>query len=227
VQQRLSHSLAIWVAWVLAGVGGSLLPILLNAFILPWIQARSLYDYEAAVWVVVSAICLAFFQYIVLRVLLARVSLTVVMWIPASAIAALVAFNTPGFLQGTVLRTLISISAISASLPQGFPLIQVILALIGFAFAAFLGLGQGIVLSMVYRRGVVGFWVLANLLAALVVGIVLGVRYQEFVSPDFIDTLLGGVVYAAVTGPALLLVAGRRLGGDTSRALPPSAHVGI
>ncbi len=225
VQQRLSHSLAIWVAWVLAAVAGSLLAILIDVFILPWSSARSLHDYEAVLMVIVSAICLAFFQYIVLRVLVGRVSLTLTMWIPASVIATLVAFNTPGFLQGTVLRTLISISAISASMPRGFPVIQVILALIGLAFAAFLGLGQGIVLSIVYRRGVVGFWVLANLSAALVVGIVLGIRYQEFASPGFADTLLGGVIYAAVTGPALLVIAGRRLGGYV--AWSPGSHVGV
>jgi hypothetical protein len=114
----------------------------LAVFSIPY-EVLNLSIYGAMLGVVVSATCLAFFQYLVIRTLLARVSLIITVWIPVSVIATVVAFIAIGLLQITVPRTLISISAIAASLPNGFPMVGLVEGLFGVAIAAFLGLSQG------------------------------------------------------------------------------------
>jgi hypothetical protein len=239
VRQRLPRLVVIWSAWILAAAIGSLLPIMPNVLdvriggiYLSQITSFSLLG--GSVVILAGATCLALFQYVVLRVMIRRESLDAAMWIPASAIAAVAAFGSATVWQTTVPRHLLSISAIAAALPQGFPMVEVIGGLVGVVLALCLGLSQGIVLSKVLRRRVVIYWVLANVLGALVVGVVLGIREQGIndwlgnqVNPDegtltafyVIDTILGGVLYAAVTGAALLMLAGRTSGTHATRKL--------
>jgi hypothetical protein len=91
---------------------------------------------------------------------------------------------------------------------------------------------------------VIGLWLLANLFAALVVGIVQGIQYHELANLIdgrfnldeatvatanafyLVGTLLSGVLYAAVTGPTLLVIARPRSGAETSLALSTGSHVG-
>lgn len=239
VRQRFTRLAAIWPAWVLAAAIGSLLPIMPNVLDLRiggayLSQIGSLSLLGGSVEILAGATCLAFFQYVVLRVLIRQESLAAAMWIPATAIGAVAAFAVAAVWQTTVPRYLISISAIATALPAGFPIVEVIGGLVGVVLALCLGLTQGVVLSNVFRRRFVIYWVLANLLAALLAGLVLGIREHEIndwlrnqVNPDegaltvfyVIDTIVGGVVYAAVTGTALLMLAGRSSGARGANAL--------
>src|SRR5438552_13231181 len=121
--------LALWGAWLVAGVAGSLLPVLPAAFNLrfPIVAGLGLDDAPGFSSALVGAICLALFQTIVLGALKARFSASVLMWIPVSTGATVVAYLAIALWQVTVPRTVISVSAIGASLPPGFPLLQVIL----------------------------------------------------------------------------------------------------
>src|SRR5438552_1402273 len=153
--------LALWGAWLVAGVAGSLLPVLPAAFNLrfPIVAGLSLDHASGLSSALVGATCLALFQTIVLGALKARFSASVLMWIPVSTGATVVAYLAIALWQVTVPRTVISVSAIGASLPPGFPLLQVIFALFGIAVAVVVGLAQGMLLARVLRRrSAVGLW---------------------------------------------------------------------
>jgi hypothetical protein len=249
VQKRLSHWLAFSGAWILATVVGTV-PLILPSVIrddlvrlavLSVIQASSMSFYGLIVAAIAVATWLALCQYIVLRALLGRQSMTAVIWIPASVIAVVAAVCA---IAVTVPRTLISISAIEASLPPGFPLTEVVVGLFAIPVAAFLGVSQGIVLSNVYRRSVVGLWLLANLFAALLVGIVQGIQFHELANLldgrynldeatvatanafYLVGSLLSVVLYAAVTGPTLFVLARPRSGAETSLAMSSGSPAG-
>jgi hypothetical protein len=230
VRPGVSSLVAIWPAWVLAAAIGSLLPIMPNVLDVRiggayWSEIASFSVFGASIEILAGATCLALLQYLVLRVLIRRESLAAAMWIPASAITAVAAFGLAAVWQTTMLRYVISVSAIATALPRGFPMAEAIGGLVGVFLALCLGLSQGIVLSTVLRNRVVIYWVLANVLGALIAGVgVFGIRelgindwlrYQ--LDPDggtltsfyVIDTIVGGVLYAAVTGAALLVLAGR------------------
>jgi len=211
---------AVWGWWLLAGTAGSLLPVLPAALNLrfPIVADLGLNDAYSFISIVVAAISLALFQTMVLGALRGRFSTAVLMWIPVSAGATLVAYLALALWQVTIPRTVISVSAIQASLPSGFPLLQVIFALFGVTVASFVGVVQGILLARIFRwRFVVGFWLVANLVAAVLVGTVFGIRLQEPVVGSDADltviflsnTLIDGGLYAAVTGVALLVIARR------------------
>ena len=240
-RQGVSRLVAIWPAWVLAAAIGSLLPIMPNVFDVRiggayWSQVASFSLYGGSIEILAGATSLAFLQYIVLRVLIRRESLAAAMWIPASAIAAVAAFGLNAGVLAIGLRHLDSIGAIVRALPLGNQMVQVIAGLlVGVVLALCLGLSQGMILSRALRHRVVLYWVLANVVGALVAGVgVLGIRelgindwlrYQ--VNPDegtlaalyVIDTAAAGVLYAAVTGSALLMLAGRASGGHADSKL--------
>jgi len=212
--------LALWGAWLVAGVAGSLLPVLPAAFNLrfPIVAGLSPDHASGLSSALVGATCLALFQTIVLGALKARFSASVLMWIPVSTGATVVAYLAIALWQVTVPRTVISVSAIGASLPPGFPLLQVIFALFGIAVAVVVGLAQGMLLARVLRRrSAVGLWLGANLVGAVLVGIVFGIRLMEPVTGSDADrtaiflsnTLIDAVLYAAVTGAALVAFARR------------------
>jgi hypothetical protein len=213
--------LALWGAWLGAGVVGSLLPVLPAALNLrfPIVADLRLDDAYGLRSAAVGAICLALFQTIVLGVLKARFTASVLMWIPVSTGATVVAYLAIALGQVTVPRAVISVSAIQASLPPSFPLLQVIFALSSVAVAVVVGVAQGILLARVFRRrSALGLWLVANLVAAVLVGIVFGIRLQEPVTGSDADltaiflstTLIDGALYAAVTGAALVAFARRR-----------------
>ena len=213
--------LALWGAWLGAGVVGSLLPVLPAALNLrfPIVADLRLDDAYGLRSAAVGATCLALFQTIVLGVLKVRFTASVLMWIPVSTGATVVAYLAIALGQVTVPRAVISVSAIQASLPPSFPLLQVIFALSGVAVAVVVGVAQGILLARVFRRrSALGVWLVANLVAAVLVGIVFGIRLQEPVTGSDADltaiflstTLIDGALYAAVTGAALVAFARRR-----------------
>lgn len=216
--------LGFTTAWIVASVIGSAPLIWPNVAVSPVTLVLSNSPYGFIVAAIGTATWLALCQYIVLRALLGRESMTASSWIPATVMAVVVAVCFTAIWQATVPRTVISISAIQASLPPGFPLIEVIMGLFVLPLAAFLGVIQGIVLSIVFGRNVVGLWLFANLFAGLVVGTVQGMTYHEIANslydasrPYLVGTLLSGVLYAAVTGPALLAIAYHRSAVQTLR----------
>lgn len=243
IQKRLLHWLAFSGAWILATVVGSVPIVLPSVVDIPVIRALSTSLYGFVVGAIAVATWLGLCQYIVVRALLRRPSMTAVMWIPASVIAVVAAVCAIAIWQSTVPRTLISISGIQASLPPGFPLVAVIVGLFVIPLAVFLGVSQGIVLSNVYRRNVVGLWLLANLFAALVVGIVQGIQYRELANLIdgrfkldetmvatanafyLVGTLLSGVLYAVVTAPTLLVIARPRSDAEASPAMSSGSPV--
>lgn len=131
-----------------------------------------------------------------------------------------------------------------ASLRPGFPLTEVVVGLFAIPVAAFLGVSQGIVLSNVYRRNVVGLCLLANLFDALLVGIVEGIQFHELANLIdgrynldeatvatanafyLVGSLLSVVLYAAVTGPTLFVLARPRSGAETSLAMSSGSPAG-
>ena len=228
---------ATWGAWLLAGAVGTLLPILPAALSnrFPLGANLGLNDEYGLSALVVAALCLALLQSVVLGWLRGRFSGSVLMWAPVSAGATLVAYLAIFVWQVT------SVSSIESSLPTGFPMLAmavfivltpspspwfpILIALVALAVAALLGLAQGILLARIFERGsIVGLWLVANLVGAVLVGILLGIRFYEpaasndatltaFVSNALID----GGLYAAVTGAVLVAIA-RRNGEVPARA---------
>ena len=114
-------------------------------------------------------------------------------------------------------------NAVQAWSSIGLPLAWLNVAVLVAPLAIFLGIGQGTVLSVVYRRNIVGFWVLTNVFAALVVGIVI----LAMTSFDGVLTLFsGGALYGLVTGPALFVLASRDGGVETSPPMSYRSFVG-
>jgi thiol:disulfide interchange protein len=157
------------------------------------------------------------------------------MWAPVSAGATLAVYLAIFVWQVT------SVSSIESSLPTGFPMLamavfivltpspspwfQVLVALIALAVAAVLGLAQGILLARIFeRRSIVGLWLVANLVGAVLMGIIFGIRFREPATSNdanltfFVSTaLIDGGLYAAVTGAVLVAIA-RRNGEIPARA---------
>ena len=83
--------------------------------------------------------------------------------------------------------------------------------------AAVLGLAQGILLARIFERAsIVGLWLAANLVGAVAVGILFGIRFQETATSNdatltaFVsNALIDGGLYATVTGAALVAIARR------------------
>jgi hypothetical protein len=215
VKRSLWHWLAFTTAWIVASVVGSA-PLLWPSVVASQVTLiLSISPYGFIVAAIAIATWLAVCQYVVLRAALGRESMAAISWIPATVLAVVAAVCFTAIWQTTVPRTLISISAIQASLPPGFPLIEVIMGLFVLPLAAFLGVIQGVALSTIFGRNVVGLWLLANLFTGLIVGTVQGLTYHQIVNSIYSDpseylvlgTLLSGILYAAVTGPALLAIA--------------------
>ena len=214
VQHRARHLFAFSGAWILATVAGIVLPVLAVFSLLPVLLPFPASLYGAVVAAIAVATLLAFCQYVVLRGQLGRPSIAVAMWIPISVIAAVAAVGAVALFTFLSTSTPIWSNAVQALLSLGLPLEWLNVALLITPLAALLGIGQGIVLSNVYERNVVGFWLLANLFAALVVGIF----YTTMTGFDLVGSLLTAAVYAAVTGPALFVLGSRS--GGTAMARP-------
>ena len=220
---------ATWGAWLVAGAVGTLLPILPAAVNhrFPLGANLGFNDEYGLSSLVVAALCLALLQSIVLGVLRGRFSGPVLLWAPVSAGATLAVYVAIFVWQVT------SVSSIESSLPSGFPMLavavlivltpsplpwfQVLIVLIALAVAAVLGLAQGILLARIFERAsIVGLWLAANLVGAVAVGILFGIRFQETATSNdatltaFVsNALIDGGLYATVTGAALVAIARR------------------
>jgi hypothetical protein len=233
VNQRPWRWIAFAIAWLCACVIGSLVltGLGMGDSAAPVIQTLSMSPYGFIVGAVAAATWFGACQYVVIRALVGRDSLTAISWIPATVAAVVAAVCFTAIWQTTVPRTLISISAIQASLPPGFPLVEVIIGLFVVPLAAFVGVIQGIVLSTIFARNVVGLWLFANLLAAVVLGTIQGMQSYEIANSSpwvssqyvFVGILLSGILYAAVTGPALLAIAVHRSPLQASHPTSPGS----
>jgi hypothetical protein len=213
--------IALWGGWLVAGTVGSVLPVLPAALNLRWPMAAGLglEDAFGLSSIAVTAFLVAFLEAIVLGGVTSRFSGPVLMWAPVSAAATIAAFLAIVLWGNIVPRSLISVSAIQAALPPAFPLLPVIFALFGIANAVVLGIAQGVLLSRIFGgRSVIGLWLAASVGAAVVVGVVFGIRLQEpapgneaALTAIFLsNTLIDGALYSAVTGAALVAIAGWR-----------------
>jgi hypothetical protein len=109
--------------------------------------------------------------------------------------------------------------------------------------AVSLGLSQGIVLSNLYLRNLVRPWLFANLAAALLVAIVQGIQSLEMANlldgrynldeatlatayvVFFGGNLLSIILYGAVTGLTLFVLARPRNGVETSPTTPSGSLI--
>jgi hypothetical protein len=208
--------LVVWLAWIVAGAAGSGVAVLVTQAM--WdnqVGASQLgTDWFGFFTVLFSEVCLAAAQFAVLRALVGRRSLTIAAWFPVSVVAAVVAALGIDVWQSTVPRALISVSAIQSSLPPDFPLVQVIQAFFGLTGAAVIGLAQGSLLARWIEPRVLWLWLLANLLAAITVGFVQGIRTPLTGGSDTLtfelNAIADGVHYAAVAGLALVVATTRK-----------------
>jgi|GEM_PF-4923041 len=148
--------IAIWGAWVLAGIVGTALPALANTF--GW--SVPIYTVED-VWVatVVFSAIVAFPQYIVLRLLIGHSSLAGAMWIPVSVVAWLAADQANSVSSERITNALLSVGAIQALTQGSFPFLTVISGVEGITLGAALGLAQGLLLARVFvARSAARLW---------------------------------------------------------------------
>jgi hypothetical protein len=209
----------------------------------PLNEAISFSIYGYVVWAIAIATWMALCQYIVLRAHLGHQSITAPIWIPATVIALVVAVLAIGVWQATVIPALVSINAIQALMQHGFPGVEVIVGLYAIPIAVSVGVSQGVVLSNLYLRNLVRPWLFANLAAALVVAIVQGIQNLEMA--NLLDgrynldeatlatanavflggSLLSVVLYGAVTGLTLFVLARPRNGVSTSSETPSGSLI--
>lgn len=213
---------------MLAGIVGTVLQYLGTAS--GWFGPISA-DGDGWIAIVVSSAILAFPQYIVLRLLIGHSSLAGAMWIPVSAVAWLAADLAIYAPAERITNALLSVGAIQALMQDGFPFFTVIFVVEDITLFAVLGLAQGLLLARVFvARSAARLWFVANLGAAVVVGIfsqiqINGVSNQT--NPTAVDLWLPiaifGALYAAVTGIALVALPRRYSKSAGSKSNVPSA----
>ena len=244
VQRWLSHWPVFGGAWILATVIGTaplFLPYIPDP---PLVQALSMFFFGYVVGAIAIATLVAVCQYVVLRALLGRQSITAVMWIPATVIGVVVAVLAIGIWQATVIPALVSFGATQPLMQSGWAGVETMTTLYAIPVAASLAISQGVVLSNVYRRNLVRPWMFANICASLLVVIVQGTQYLEMANLVYSPygnnaatfatayalqvggTLLSVVIYAAVTGLTLFVLARPITGVDTPLATPSGSPVG-
>jgi hypothetical protein len=243
IRRWLSHWPVFGGAWILASVIGTA-PVALPYIAGPPLnEAVSFSIYWYVVWAMAIGTWLALCQYIVLRAHLGHHSITAPIWIPATVIALVVAVLAIGFSQATVIPTLASINALQALMQPSFHRVEVIIGLYAIPMAVSLGLSQGIVLSNLYLRNLVRPWLFANLAAALLVAIVQGIQSLEMANlldgrynldeatlatayvVFFGGNLLSIILYGAVTGLTLFVLARPRNGVETSPTTPSGSLI--
>jgi hypothetical protein len=243
VQKWLSHWPVFGGAWILATVVGTApltLPYVVDRLLIAPLSI-SLFAY--VVWGIALATLMGLSQYIVLRALIGRESVSAVAWIPATVLAAVFAVCAIAIWQVIVVPNLVAIGAIEPLMQPGFPGGQLITELYAVPAAALLGVVQGLVLSNVYRRSLVRPWLFANLSAALGVVIIQGIAYLEmahlveglytFDAATFATAeafRIGGiflsvVLYGVVTGLTLFELAHPRNGVSTSWETPSGSFI--
>lgn len=206
--------MAFWGAWVLAGMVGYVLPVLVANF--GWFG--SIYaDGDGWIANVVGFALVASPQYIVLRLLIGHPSLAGAMWIPVSVVAWLAAGPAGSLSAEWIANTLQSAGAFQSSTSGAFSFITVIIGVESITYAAFLGLAQGLLLARVFvARSAARLWFVGNLIAAVVVLIVTQIQINGVSNQTnqttvdvWLQTAIIGALYAAVTGIALVALSRR------------------
>ena len=206
--------MVVWGAWVLAGIVGSVLPVLGATF--GWLGPV----YEVGdLWivVVVNSAIVAFPQFIVLRLLIGHSSLATAMWIPVSVVAWLAGYIVLSTSADSTAYSLLSVGAVRALIPGRFPFLTVITGIESIVLAAALGLAQGFLVGrMFFARSAVWLWLVGNLAAAVIVWIIVQVRTNSVsnqTNQTAVDVLLPtaifGALYAGITGIALVALSRR------------------
>jgi hypothetical protein len=197
--------LVVWCpAWIIASVVGFTLPqvaLFVGLFpsqplILPGdvrIEPSSL-----AVGVTFAAFC----QYIVLSLLIGRVSWVAVMWIPVTSVVT-VAASTAGkwfWSSSDGVRDLALLQFIF-----GGPLYPVL--------AVPLGLAQGVLLAKLYgRKAAIWLWCSATIVVAVIFGSLAGEERVLGTMEEHILYLVAlAVIYGVMTGLALLVIPSRKV----------------
>jgi hypothetical protein len=243
IQKWLSHWPVFGGVWILATVIGTApltLPYVVDRLL---IAPSSISLYAYVVWGIALATLMGLSQYIVLRALIGRESISAVAWIPATVLVAVVAVITIAIWQVVVIPNLGAIGALEPLMQPGFPGVQIITELYAIPAAALLGVVQGLVLSNIYGRSLVRPWLFANVAAALGAVIIQGIAYLEmahlvegmyiFDAATFATAeafRIGGiflsvVLYAAVTGLTLFELARPRNGVSKSSATPSGSLI--
>jgi hypothetical protein len=144
----------------------------------------------------VGAIVVAFFQYLVLSLLIRRVSWIALMWIPVSVLVTVGAnaadatfWSIAGGIQNAALLQLLLSS-------RGFPVV-----------AMFLGLAQGILLAQLFdRKAAIWLWCSAAVLVPIIDDPLIGWLRYDSMRAAVLSELALAVVYGIVTAVALLVV---------------------
>ncbi len=218
--RRIPQSVAAWLAWVLAAIAGTALALAVGtAGLLP-------VGDEADVWTaeIVGATLIAFPGFVVLRFLVGRSTLLTAIWIPVTVVGWLAASVATGLSE----QTLLSVGADSRLMPGGpIDFLDLVIGIEAITLAAFLGVGQGILLARIFvRRAAARLWLAANLVAAAVQWLVIVSRAGSDSNAQteldlWLPPLLFAALYAALTGIALVAIT--RDGRQTAMAAPAIA----
>ena len=203
--RRIPRSVAVWLAWVLAAIAGTWLALaVVTARLLPVGDAADTWTAE-----IVGATLIAFPGFVVLRFLVGRSSLLTAIWIPVTVIGWLVASLATGLSE----QVLLSVGADSRLMPGGpIDYLTLVIGIEAITLAAFVGVGQGILLARIFvRRAAARLWVAANLVAAVVQWLVIESRAGSDSNAQteldlWLSPLLFAALYAALTGIALVAI---------------------
>ncbi len=198
VRTRRRSLFAFWSAWVTACVAGFTLPqIGLFAGLFP--SKLLILPGDVGIEPSTLAVCvtfIAFGQYIVLSLLVGRVSLSALMWIPVTTTITVAASTTGGMYWS------------SSGAIRGLALLQFIFGPPLFpALVVPLGLAQGILLARLFGGKLTsGLWLSATVLATVIIGPVSGLLGAGSPKAVVLVILGLGALYGAVTGAALLVI---------------------
>ena len=223
VNRPLVSSIALWLAWVVAGMVGPAFASL--AFSRGWLSE---FVNAYLITTPIVAAIMAFPQYVVLRLLTRRSSLATALWIPATAAAWLAAGLATGALQVPIANGLFSVDAIRPLIPGSIPFLTVIIGVETLTIAAFLGVGQGLLLARVFMaRWAPVLWFAANLLPMVVISIVGEIRAggDSGTNQTELDLVLSAALFGGLNAsvPGIALVALARRGRRADAPAPSTA----
>ncbi|SRR5712692_3787938 len=207
--------IVLWSAWVVASMVGFMLTVIaeLRPLGVPFGYEPGQMGFELT-FVLVGSAGVALLQYVVLRVVLGNATVAVVAWVPIVVIVGVATYLAE------------YVWHISPTL--GAPAdIQVIPTLFQIADSLLVGLAQGVVLMKVFHlRSAIGLWPAASLIATVTDYVALNsqpiLRALDglpLLAALLVGNALGGGLYGAVTGAALVALARR----SARSALPVSA----
>jgi len=197
--------LVVWCpAWIIASVVGFTLPqVALFAGLFtsqPLILLRDVGIEPSSRAVEVTFI--AFCQYIVLSLLIGRLSWVAVMWIPVTTVVA-VAASTAGMWFWS-----------SSGGVRDLALLQFIFGGPWYPVVAVpLGLAQGVLLAQLYgRKAAIWLWCTATIIVTVIFGSLAGVaRYAGSMEEVILYLVALAVIYGVITGVVLLVIPSRKV----------------